>query len=39
VILLFLGQWRMTLIAIVTLPLSVLAAILCMYLTARRSTS
>jgi multidrug efflux pump subunit AcrB len=30
VILLFLGQWRMTLIAIVTLPLSVFAAIICL---------
>jgi multidrug efflux pump subunit AcrB len=30
VILLFLGQWRMTLIAILTLPLSVAAAIVCM---------
>ena len=33
VILLFLGQWRMTLIAILTLPLSVLGAIVCLYLT------
>jgi multidrug efflux pump subunit AcrB len=32
VILLFLGQWRMTIIAIATLPLSVLAAIICFYL-------
>ena len=31
VILLFLGQWRMTMIAIMTLPLSVLAAIACLY--------
>lgn len=31
VILMFLGQWRMTLIAILTLPLSVLAAIMCLY--------
>src|SRR5450755_223566 len=31
VILLFLGQWRMTVIAILTLPLSVLAAITCLY--------
>ncbi len=30
VILLFLGQWRMTVIAIVTLPLSVLVAIACL---------
>lgn len=33
VILLFLGQWRMTLIAILTLPLSVLSAIVCLYVT------
>jgi multidrug efflux pump subunit AcrB len=33
VIMLFLGQWRMTLIAILTLPLSVLVAIVCLYLT------
>ena len=33
VILLFLGQWRMTLIAILTLPLSVLGAIVCLYIT------
>jgi multidrug efflux pump subunit AcrB len=32
VILLFLGQWRMTIIAILTLPLSVLAAITCLHL-------
>jgi len=31
VILIFLGQWRMTLIAIMTLPLSVLAAVVCLY--------
>ncbi|HEX4130811.1 MAG TPA: efflux RND transporter permease subunit [Pirellulales bacterium] len=31
VILLFLGQWRMTLIAVFTIPLSVLAAIICLY--------
>jgi multidrug efflux pump subunit AcrB len=31
VILLFLGAWRMTLIAIMTLPLSVLVAIICLY--------
>ena len=30
VILLFLGQWRMTIIAIVTLPLSVLVGIICL---------
>jgi multidrug efflux pump subunit AcrB len=30
VILLFLGQWRMTMIAVVTLPLSVLAGIICL---------
>lgn len=33
VILLFLGEWRMTLIAVLTLPLSVLAAIVCLYYT------
>ena len=33
VILIFLGQWRMTVIAIMTLPLSVLGAIVCLYLT------
>ncbi len=33
VILIFLGQWRMTLIAILTLPLSVLGAIVCLYVT------
>ena len=33
VILVFLGEWRMTLIAIMTLPLSVLAAIICLYYT------
>jgi multidrug efflux pump subunit AcrB len=33
VILLFLGEWRMTLIAITTLPLSVLAALVCLYYT------
>ena len=31
VIMLFLGQWRMTLIAIMTLPLSVLSAVVCLY--------
>jgi multidrug efflux pump subunit AcrB len=31
VILLFLGQWRMTAIAIMTLPISVMAAIACLY--------
>src|SRR4029079_17715783 len=31
VILIFLGEWRMTLIAIITIPLSVLAAIACLY--------
>jgi multidrug efflux pump subunit AcrB len=31
VILLFLGEWRMTFIAILTLPLSVLVAITCLY--------
>ncbi len=33
VILLFLGEWRMTLIAIMTLPLSVLMAIICLHYT------
>jgi multidrug efflux pump subunit AcrB len=32
-ILLFLGQWRMTMIAVMTLPLSVLSAIVCLYYT------
>jgi len=32
VILLFLGEWRMTLIAVMTIPISVLSAILCFYL-------
>ena len=31
VILIFLGEWRMTLIAIMTIPLSVLAAVACLY--------
>ncbi len=31
VILLFLGEWRMTIIAIMTLPLSVLAGLTCLY--------
>ena len=31
VILLFLGQWRMTAIAIMTIPISVLAAVACLY--------
>jgi multidrug efflux pump subunit AcrB len=35
VILIFLGQWRMTLIAIMTIPLSVLAAIACLYATGQ----
>ena len=35
VILLFLGEWRMTLIAIMTLPLSVLMAIICLYFTGQ----
>jgi multidrug efflux pump subunit AcrB len=35
VILFFLGQWRMTLIAILTLPLSVLMAIVCLYATGQ----
>ena len=33
VILLFLGEWRMTVIAVMTLPISVLAAIVCLYAT------
>ncbi|HLW68310.1 MAG TPA: efflux RND transporter permease subunit [Gemmataceae bacterium] len=33
VILLFLGQWRMTMIAIVTLPLSVFTAVVCLWAT------
>ncbi len=33
VILLFLGEWRMTLIAITTLPLSVLVAVICLHYT------
>jgi multidrug efflux pump subunit AcrB len=33
VILVFLGEWRMTLIAIFTLPLSILGAIICLYAT------
>ena len=35
VILLFLGQWRMTIIAIVTLPLSVLVGIICLLYTGQ----
>jgi multidrug efflux pump subunit AcrB len=35
VILLFLGQWRMTLIAILTLPLSVLFSVLCLKYTGQ----
>ncbi len=35
VILLFLGEWRMTLIAIMTLPLSVLMAIVCLHFTGQ----
>ena len=35
VILLFLGQWRMTLIAIITLPLSVLVGIACLLYTGQ----
>jgi multidrug efflux pump subunit AcrB len=33
VILLFLGQWRMTMIAVMTIPISVLAAVACLYAT------
>jgi len=35
VILIFLGEWRMTLIAIITIPLSVLAAVACLYATGQ----
>src|SRR5262245_24027895 len=35
VILIFLGQWRMTLIAILTIPLSMLVAIACLYATGQ----
>ncbi len=35
VILLFLGQWRMTIIAILTLPLSVMTSVVCLYLTGQ----
>ncbi len=31
VILLFLGEWRMTMIAILTIPISVLGAVICLY--------
>ena len=33
VILLFLGEWRMTVIAVLTLPISVLSALICLYYT------
>ncbi len=33
VILLFLGEWRMTVIAVMTIPISVLAAIIGLYVT------
>ncbi|MBX6313552.1 MAG: efflux RND transporter permease subunit, partial [Isosphaeraceae bacterium] len=33
VILVFLGQWRMTMIAVLTIPISVLAAVACLYAT------
>ncbi|HEY1379758.1 MAG TPA: efflux RND transporter permease subunit [Gemmataceae bacterium] len=33
VILLFLGEWRMTVIALLTIPVSVLAALTCLYVT------
>lgn len=33
VILIFLGEWRMTLIAVTTIPLSVLGAVICLYAT------
>jgi multidrug efflux pump subunit AcrB len=35
VILLFLGEWRMTLIAVLTIPVSVLAAIIALYFTGK----
>jgi multidrug efflux pump subunit AcrB len=35
VILLFLGEWRMTLIAVLTIPVSVLAAIIALYFTGQ----
>ncbi|HEX3657717.1 MAG TPA: efflux RND transporter permease subunit [Pirellulales bacterium] len=35
VILLFLGQWRMTMIAIVTIPLAVVSAMICLYATGQ----
>ena len=35
VILLFLGQWRMTAIAVLTLPIAVLAALICLYATGQ----
>ncbi len=35
VILLFLGQWRMTAIAVMTIPISVLAAVACLYATGQ----
>ena len=33
VILLFLGEWRMTLIAVMTIPISVFSAMICLYYT------
>jgi multidrug efflux pump subunit AcrB len=33
VILLFLGEWRMTLIAVITIPVAVMAALACLYFT------
>lgn len=35
VILIFLGQWRMTMIAIITIPLSILSAVACLYATGQ----
>jgi multidrug efflux pump subunit AcrB len=35
VILVFLGEWRMTLIAILTLPLAVMASVVCLYFTGQ----
>ena len=38
VILLFLGQWRMTLMAVLTIPVSVMAAIALLYVPGKPST-
>ena len=39
VILLFLGRWRMTAIAVMTIPLSILSAIIFLNLSHKRSMS